>query len=84
MNVDLPREIFINDKLERFAFIALVYWDAVYMNVYCVVIYRLQNSRFLDFLFDCSRVLEYTKIRTVLQSKSFKDCSFCLEQKLCF
>ena len=48
MNVGLPWEIFINDKLERFAFIALVYWDAVYMNVYCVVIYRLQNSRFLD------------------------------------
>ena len=33
MNVGLPRETFINEKLERFAFIALVYWDAVFMNV---------------------------------------------------
>ena len=38
MNVGLPREIFINDKPERFALIALVCWDAVYMNVHCVVI----------------------------------------------
>ena len=38
MNVGLPREIFISDKPERFALIALVYWDAVYMNVHCVVI----------------------------------------------
>ena len=38
MNVSLPREIFINDKPKRFALIALVYWDAVYMNVRCVVI----------------------------------------------
>ena len=38
MNVGLPREIFINDKRERFAFISLVYWDAVFMNVYCIVI----------------------------------------------
>ena len=38
MNVGLPREIFINDKPERFALIALVYWDAVYMNIHCVVI----------------------------------------------
>ena len=39
MNVGLPREIFINDKTERFALIALVYsGDAIYMNVHCVVI----------------------------------------------
>ena len=38
MNVGLLREIFINDKPERFALIALVYWDAVYMNIHCVVI----------------------------------------------
>ena len=37
-NVGLPREIFINDKPERFALIALVYWNAVYMNIHCVVI----------------------------------------------
>ena len=29
MNVGLPREIFINDKPERFALIALVYWEAL-------------------------------------------------------
>ena len=34
MNVGPPREIFINDKPERFALITLVYWDAVYMNVH--------------------------------------------------
>ena len=35
---------------------------------YCITI-RLQNSRFfLTISFDCSRVLEYAKIRTVLQS----------------
>ena len=38
MNVGLPREIFINHKPEIFAFIALVYWDAVYKNVHCVII----------------------------------------------
>ena len=38
MNVGLPREIFINNKPQRFAFIALVYWDTVYMNIPCVVI----------------------------------------------
>ena len=37
-NVGLPREIFINDKPERFVFIALVYWDAVNMNIHFVVI----------------------------------------------
>ena len=41
MNVGLPREIFINDKPDIFALIALVYWDAVYMNVHCVVIRSL-------------------------------------------
>ena len=35
MNAGLPREIFINDKPERFVLIALAYWDAVYMNVHC-------------------------------------------------
>ena len=29
MNVGLPREIFINDKPERFALITLIYWEAV-------------------------------------------------------
>ena len=38
MNVGPPQEIFINYRPERFALIALVYWDAVYVNVYCVVI----------------------------------------------
>ena len=38
MNVGLPREIFINDKPERFTLIALVYWDAVFMTVHCVLI----------------------------------------------
>ena len=33
MNVGLPREIFINYKPKRFALIALVYWDAVHMNI---------------------------------------------------
>ena len=37
----LPREIFIIDKPDIFALIALVYWDAVYMNVHCVVIRAL-------------------------------------------
>ena len=32
MNLGLPREMFVNDKPERFALIALVYWDAVYMD----------------------------------------------------
>ena len=41
MNVGLPREIFIIDKPDIFALIALVYWDAVYMNVHCVVIRAL-------------------------------------------
>ena len=36
MNVVLPREILINDEPKIFALIALVYWDAVYMNVHCV------------------------------------------------
>ena len=38
MNVGLPQEIFISDKPEGFALIALVYWDVVYMNVHCLVI----------------------------------------------
>ena len=37
----LLREIFIIDKPDIFALIALVYWDAVYMNVHCVVIRSL-------------------------------------------
>ena len=35
MNEGLPRETFINNKLERFA---LVYWETVYMNIHRVVI----------------------------------------------
>ena len=38
MNVGLPREIFINNKPERFALTALVYWDTISMNIRCVVI----------------------------------------------
>ena len=54
MDVGLPREIFINDKPERFALNALVYWDAIYINVHCVVIK------------DCSFCLELTTINSVL------------------
>ena len=38
MNVGLPREIFINNKSEKFTLIALVYWDTVYMNIHSEVI----------------------------------------------
>ena len=31
-----PREIFINNKTKRFALIALVYWDTVYMKLFIV------------------------------------------------
>ena len=37
MNEGLPQEIFIDDKPEGFALIALVYWDVVYMNVHCLL-----------------------------------------------
>ena len=58
MNVGLLREIVINDKPERFAFIASVYWNAVYMNVHCL---SVKN---------CSFCLEQITINSVLATAS--------------
>ena len=34
----LPREIIVNIKSKRFAMSCLGYLDAIYINVYCVII----------------------------------------------